>query len=470
MEDNILQSDKIKYIHFIGIGGISMSGLAEILASLGYIISGSDLNQSTITDKLKTLGITVYIGHSPEHIKNPDLVVYTAAIGDDNPELVKARSLNIKTINRATLLGEIMKKYPYSIGVSGTHGKTTTTSMISLIMLKSNLDPTIHIGGQLDYIGGTTRTGNTGYFVTEACEYRDSFLKFYPYIAVILNIDLDHIDYFKDIEQIKDSFVKFVSRVPKNGYVIACGDDNNIVSIFGKIAAPVITFGLNNKNCTWSAEDISFDSKGCPSFTVLKDGKAISSINLRVPGTHNIYNALAAIAACHQLGCSISSIKEGLYMYTGTHRRFEHKGAYNGAKIVDDYAHHPSEVKATLKAAKSSSYSKIWCVFQPHTYTRTKSLLNDFASSFNNADVVIVTDIYAAREKDNGEINSRILTEEINRVSGNAIYMDDFNNIANFLKNNVSPGDIIITMGAGDIFKVGDILLKGNLMDAKSVV
>jgi len=447
-----------------------MSGLAEILISLGYRVSGSDLKQSSITQKLVDLGITVYNGHSPENIKNPDLVVYTAAVKDNNPELLKARSLNIPTLDRATLLGLIMKKYPYSVGVSGTHGKTTTTSMISLIMLESYLDPTIHIGGELDYIGGTTRTGNTGYFVTEACEYCDSFLKFFPYIAVILNIDLDHVDYFKDIEQIKNSFVNFASLVPEKGCVIVCGDDNNVLSILGRITAPTITYGLNNNECMWSAKNINFDILGCASFTLLKDGKEVDTIDLKVPGTHNIYNSLAAIATCYQLGCPMSGIKQGLSKFIGTHRRFEQKGIYNGVKIIDDYAHHPSEIKATLKAAKNGHPVKIWCIFQPHTYTRTKSLLNDFALSFTNADVVIVADIYAAREQDNGEINSQILVEKINSTGGNAIYMNDFNDIASYLRDNAAPGDIVITMGAGDIYKVGDEMLKGNQAKEKAFV
>ena len=472
MEENILDSNstKIKLIHFIGIGGISMSGLAEILINLGYKVSGSDLKESSITQKLKNMGIEVYTGHSTENIKNPDLVVYTAAVKDNNPELLKARSLNITTMDRAALLGQIMKKYPYSIGVSGTHGKTTTTSMISMIMIESNLDPTIHIGGELDYIGGTTRVGNSKFFVTEACEYCDSFLKFFPYIAVILNIDLDHVDYFKDIEQIKDSFVNFASLVPKKGCVIACGNDSNIISILDRITAPVVTYGLNNSNCMWSAENINYDISGCASFTLLKNGKEIDMIKLKVPGSHNVNNSLAAIATCYQLGCPISAIKQGLDKFIGTHRRFEQKGVYNGVAIIDDYAHHPSEIKATLKAAKNGHSSKIWCVFQPHTYTRTKSLLNEFALSFSNADVIIVADIYAAREEDSGEINSQILVEKINCSGGNAIYMNNFCDIANYLRDNAVPGDIVITMGAGDIYKVGEELLKGTQTKKKAIV
>ncbi|HOJ12658.1 MAG TPA: UDP-N-acetylmuramate--L-alanine ligase [Clostridiales bacterium] len=459
MQKKLLDSDNIRYIHFIGIGGISMSGLAEILINLGYIVSGSDLKKSGITHKLENLGADIFYGHSPDNIRNPDLVVYTAAIKENNPELVRARSLNIPVIDRAALLGLIMKKYPYSVAVSGTHGKTTTTSMISMIMLESGLDPTVHIGGELDYIGGTTKTGNTEYFVAEACEYCDSFLKFFPYIAVILNIELDHVDYFRDIEHIKKSFISFATLVPENGYIVACADDNNVLSILDKISAPKITYGINNEDCMWKAKDVSFRISGYGSFTLVKDEKEIDLIELKVPGIHNIYNSLAAIAVCYQLGCPISGIKQGLGKFTGTHRRFEQKGILNGIKIVDDYAHHPSEIRATLKAAKNGHYSKIWCIFQPHTYTRTKTLLDDFAISFANADAVIVADIYAAREQDNGEINSQILVEKINSAGGKALYMKDFDTIAGYLRDNASPGDLVITMGAGDIYRVGEKML-----------
>ncbi len=475
MEQSFLESlesknsnEKIKYFHFIGIGGISMSGLAEILISLGHKVSGSDIRPSSITQKLEKKGAIIYYNHDKGNINNPDAIVYTAAINNNNPELVKARSLNIPIIDRATLLGLLMKKYSYSIAVSGTHGKTTTTSMIAIIMLESGLDPTVHIGGELEYIGGATRIGESNYFVAEACEYYESFLKFYPYIAVILNIEFDHADYFKDIEHIKNSFLKFANLVPKDGHVVVCADDVNVSSLIDKIPANKITYGINSKTYTWSANNICFDMAGCASYTLLKEGKEIDKIKLSVPGIHNVYNSLAAIASSYLVGCNISGIKRGLSKFTGTHRRFELKGIFNNVKVIDDYAHHPSEIKATLKAAKSCNYSRIWCVFQPHTYTRTKILLDDFAISFFDADTVIVSDIYAAREIDNGEINSKTLVEKINKAGGKAIYLDNFDTITEYLKNNSLPGDLIITMGAGDIYKVGELLLKET--HAKAVV
>lgn len=465
---NVLGSDKIKYIHFIGIDGISMSGLAEILINLGYKISGSDLKTSNRTEKLEKMGAKIYPCHREENIDNPDLVVYTAAIKNNNPEISKSKKLNIPMIDRATLLGEIMKKYPYSVAVSGTHGKTTTTSMITMIMLESGLDPTIHIGAELEPIGGTTKIGNSRYFVAEACEYYGSFLKFHPYLAVILNIEYDHADYFKDIEHIKETFLEFASLIPTEGYLVACTDDSNVSSLLDKVSCNLITYGLKSGNAMWTAKDITFDDLGCASFTAVKEGQIITSIKLHVPGIHNVSNALAAIAACDALGCSSSSIKQGLNSFVNARKRFELKGTVNNIKVIDDYAHHPSEIKATLKAAKNTLYSKIWCVFQPHTYTRTKFLLNEFATSFADADTIIITDIYAAREQDTGEVNSAMLADKIAENGGNVVYIPEFEAIAEYLKRNASPGDLIITMGAGNICKVGEMFLENNEVMAVS--
>jgi UDP-N-acetylmuramate--alanine ligase len=468
---NLLELPDIRHIHFIGIGGISMSGLAEILLSLGYKVSGSDIRESSLTKKLEQLGAVVIPHHSKENIHNADLVVYTAAVKENNPELMEARNLNIPIIDRATLLGLIMKKYPCSIAVSGTHGKTTTTSMISMIMLESGLNPTIHVGGELDSIGGTTRIGNGRYLVAEACEYYESFLKFFPFVAVINNIEYDHADFFSSIEHVKQTFLKFASLVPKNGYVIANVDDLNVSSLLNDIHCNKVTYGLKSKEAMWTVKNIEFDSLGCASFKLMHNGKEIAEITMNVPGVHNVINALAASATCYTLGCSASAIKQGLNSFHGTHRRFELKGTINNVKVIDDYAHHPSEVKATLKAAKNSAHSKIWCVFQPHTYTRTKTLLAEFANAFTDADTVILADIYAAREVDNGEIHSRILADRINANSSSqkAVYINDFKNIVKYLEDNVSPGDLIITMGAGDIYKVGELYLNnGNSVMAVS--
>lgn len=458
-ELNLLELNSIKHIHFIGIGGISMSGLAEILLSLGYKVSGSDIKESGLTNKLTHLGIDVFIGHSSENIQNPDLVVYTAAVKENNPELIKARSLNIPVIDRATLLGQIMKKYPFSIAVSGTHGKTTTTSMMSVIMIESGLNPTIHIGGELDSIGGTTKVGNGRYLVAEACEYYESFLKFFPFMAVINNIEYDHADFFSSIEHVKETFLKFASLVPENGYVVANADDQNVSSLLNKINCNKITYGLKSKNAMWTVKNMTFDTLGHASFTLVHDGLEIAEIKLNVPGVHNVINALASAAACYTLGCSAEAIKTGLANFHGTHRRFELKGILNNIKVIDDYAHHPSEIKATLKAAKNSEHRRIWCVFQPHTFTRTRILLSDFAEAFTDADRVIIADIYAAREADNGDIHSSILVDRINDYGQKALYLNSFDNIVKYLEDNASPGDLIITMGAGDIYKVADLYL-----------
>ncbi|MDP4093803.1 MAG: UDP-N-acetylmuramate--L-alanine ligase [Bacillota bacterium] len=457
-----LESDKLKYIHFIGIGGISMSGLAEILLHLGYEVTGSDMKSSGITQKLEKKGVNINIGHSEDNIKNPDLVVYTAAVKENNPELMKARRLNIPVVDRATLLGNIMKKYPYGIAISGTHGKTTTTSMITMIMLESKLDPTVHIGGELEAIGGNTKIGGSGFFIAEACEYVESFLKFYPYLAVVLNIELDHVDYFRDLDHIKSAFSKFAALVPKDGYLVVCNDDPNAASLAKKVDCNVITYGINSKDAQYTAQDIVYDEMGCASYKLFKDGKKITSMKLNIPGIHNVSNSLAAVAACSMLGCDMAHIREGLRKFTGAHKRFELKGDVDDIRVIDDYAHHPSEIKATLKAAKNCAHSKIWCIFQPHTYSRTKSLMGEFAKSFNDADVVIVSDIYAAREADTGEVHASMLADKINAGSQKAVYIHDFDNIVKYLEDNVSPGDLVITMGAGDIVKVGEMFIKNK--------
>lgn len=457
---DLLDFTQIKDVHFIGIGGISMSGLAEIMLNLGYNISGSDIKESEIALKLKRKGIKVYIDHSEKNIDSPDLVVYTAAVKENNPELMEARRRGIRTIERATLLGGIMRKYPFSIAISGTHGKTTTTSMISMIMLQAGLDPTIHIGGELDAIGGNTRIGSNKYFITEACEYVESFLKFKPYLAVVLNIEADHLDYFKDINHIKQAFAKFVALVPENGCLVACSDDKNVEEIIETAKCRKITFGIKNKRAMWTADNIVFDYSGFASFDVLNCGKKVSEIKLSVPGIHNVGNSLAAIAACVDLGCDMKDIELGLRRFTGTHRRFEVKGLADGIKVVDDYAHHPSEIIATLKAARNGLYRKVWCVFQPHTYTRTKLLLKEFSEAFSEADKVIVSDIYSAREIDTGEIHSSTLADRIKEKGKDAVYIPDFGEIVEYLRENAARGDLILTMGAGDVYKVGEMFLE----------
>lgn len=458
-EFNILELKPKSHIHFIGIGGISMSGLSEILHNLGFVISGSNINSSNITNNLINKGYNVYIGHDASYLDGVDAVVYTAAVKEDNCEIIRAKELGLPIIERSTLLGEIMRKYKYSIGVSGTHGKTTTTSMVSLIFLESNLDPTITVGGELNAIGGNLKIGQSEYFIAEACEYVDSFLQFHPFAAIITNIDADHLDYFKDIEQITSSFTKYANLIPQDGYLIANIDDERVKKVCDSVNCNVVTYGINNES-HFLAINIEFDVNGFAEFQVVHNNEILGQINLSVPGIHNVYNSLGAIACSMSLGVTFDNCKIGLAKFTGTKRRFEYKGSFNNVTVVDDYAHHPTEIKATLSAAKNYPHNNIWCIFQPHLYSRTKLLLNEFTEAFDNADKIIVADIYAAREKDTGEISSLDLVTNLKARGKDAIHISDFETIKSYILNNTSTNDLVLTMGAGDIFKVGEELVK----------
>lgn len=469
MKGNLKGSDKMKnihienfigkHIHFIGIGGISMSGIAEILLDKGYIISGSDIHNSAIIERLRKKGANIYIGHDSLNIKGANLIVYTAAINDDNPELIEASKNSIPTMDRATLLGQLMETYPFAIGVSGTHGKTTTTSMLSVIMEHADLDPTILVGGEVDEIGGNVRSGSSDYFLTEACEYVESFLKFHPYIALILNIDEDHLDYFKDIDHIYSAFLKYARLVPPDGYVVGCLDDPHVEKLMKEVKRQTISFGIE-KDADLIAHSISYDRTGCPIFIPSYMGKDGKTIHLKVPGKHNIYNALGAYATAKILGVDGNIISEALSLYHGTHRRFEVKGIVNDITVIDDYAHHPNEIRATIDILDNFPHGRIWCVFQPHTYTRTKKLFNRFVDAFQGIDKLIVTDIYAAREKDPGDIHSKDIVSTISKNGQDAIYISNFKDIVEYLNKNIESGDIIITMGAGNIYEVGESFLK----------
>lgn len=447
------------HVHFIGIGGISMSGLAEVLMYNNHKVSGSDIQSSSITKKLEADGGKIYIGHSKDNIEETTkLVVYTAAVKSDNEELIRAKELNIPIIERAPFLGYIMKQYKKSIAVAGTHGKTTTTSMISVILEEARVDPTILVGGELDAIGGNVKVGNSPYFITEACEYVESFLHFSPYIGIILNIEEDHLDYFTDIEHIKKAFYKFAKLVPKNGYLLAKGDSENVHSILKDLDCNISTFGLS-EDCHWQAINIGYNEFGLGYFDVLYRGKHFGHFQLSVPGLHNVVNSLSAIGCAYYLDIPIDIIKSGLLAYRGTHRRFELKGKIQDITVIDDYAHHPTEIKATLEAAKRYPHKKMWCVFQPHTYTRTITLLKEFSTAFEMADEIIIADIFAAREKDTGLIHSKDLTKAITDTGKNAYYLGDFQSIVTFLLENIAPGDMVLTMGAGNINQVGSLLL-----------
>lgn len=459
--NKMIDLSQIKNIHCIGIGGIGLSAIAELLLSRGFAVSGSDMKESDITDNLASSGARIFIGHRAENVDGSDLVVYSSAVGMDNPELKEAREKNIPAITRAEMLGILMDEYENSIAISGTHGKTTTTSMVSLILQKAKTDPTILVGGNLAEIGGNVRVGNGRYFITEACEYMDSFLSLRPKIEIILNIDSDHLDYFKDIDHIVSSFDKFAGLVPENGLIIAYAANPFVKQVI-KNLDNVVTFGLN-EDCTYSGDDVVFNNKGLPSFDVKKNGKTLARVQLSVPGEHNILNALAAFACCHSLGISAEIIKETLEAYHGTQRRFDIVGTTStGVKIVDDYAHHPTEIKATLSACQNIPHNKLWCVFQPHTYTRTMALFDQFADAFEKADELILAEIYAAREKNIYKISAAQLAEKIKEThpQKNVIFMDDFGKIADYVRKGTEKGDLVLTMGAGDIYKVGDMILE----------
>ena len=441
-------------IHFIGIGGISMSGLAAILLNNGYSVSGSDFKESEIIDSLRKKGAEIYIGHSRRNLVNVDLVVYTAAIPSDNPELLEAKDKNIQLMDRAEFLGLIMKGHKYNVAISGTHGKTTTTSMISQISLEANLDPTILVGGELDIIGGNYRIGQSEYFITEACEYKASFLRFFPYVGIILNIDADHLDYYRDIDHIAETFEKFSNIIPEDGYLIGNGGDPRVKSILSKAKCNTISFGFDNEDIV--AKDISFNEKGCGTFTVYEKDNKLFTLTLSNPGMHNILNSLSAIAVGLIFNIPYKTIISGLTNSKNAHKRFEYKGKLNDVTVIDDYAHHPVEIKATLNTAKKLPHSKIYCVFQPHTYTRTKTLFNEFSDAFTDADQLILMDIYAAREKDTGLVSSVELGDAIRSKGTQCINVHSHDEAANYLKSTAKPGDIILTVGAGDVVIVGD--------------
>lgn len=450
--------DKNKKIYFIGIGGISMSGLAEILLQHDFSVSGSDMNSSAMTKKLVKNGATVYIGHKAENIEGAELIVYTAAISEDNPEIVHAKRLNIPMLDRAEFLGYLMKDFKYNIAISGTHGKTTTTSMFSHIALNANLDPTILVGGELDIINGNVRSGKSEYFITEACEYKASFLKFFPYVGVILNVDEDHLDYYKDINHIKRTFAEFIKLIPREGYLVACAEDENLKEILHFADCNLITYGITQGDIR--AKNINYNDRGCATFDVYKLDNKLFTINLNVPGKHNLLNALASVCTALSLNLPDNNIIEGLSSYFGTHRRFEHKGIKDGVTVIDDYAHHPTEIRAHLEAARNYPHEKIYCVFQPHTYTRTITLFEDFTNCFYNADELILADIYAAREKDTGLVSSDMLGDKIRETGLNCKNFHSFQDILEYLKVSLKPGDLLLTVGAGDVYKIGEMYLK----------
>ncbi len=447
------------HVHFIGIGGISMSGLAEILLKASFKVTGSDNNASAITASLEEQGALVYIGQRASNIEDkPDLVVYTAAISKDNEEFIACEQAGIPMLTRAQLLGQVMANYKNSVAVSGTHGKTTTTSMLSYIFLEADVDPTISVGGILDSIGGNIRVGQTEYFITEACEYTNSYHAFYPKLSIILNVDADHLDFFKNIEEIKESFHTFALNLGENGTLVVNGDMEAYDTVTKGLKCKIITFGLKDSNMYYPA-DIHADENGHMIFTAMKEACPLGEVHLALGGEHNVSNALAAIAAAMEFGISFEVCRRGLAACGGARRRFEFKGMLGGTKIIDDYAHHPTEIRATLNTAKHMPHRELWLVFQPHTYTRTKALFPEFVEALSEADHIILADIYAAREKDTGLVHSRELKNALKERGADAYYFATFDEIENFLLKNCKKNDLLITMGAGNVVDIGEHLL-----------
>lgn len=448
------------HVHFCGIGGISMSGLASVLLGRNFTVTGSDARRSDLTQLLEEKGAKVFCPQKAENITNDiDVMVCTAAIHPDNPEYEKALQDGIPILTRAQLLGQIMDHYENSVAVSGTHGKTTVTSMLSCILLSADLDPTISVGGILKEIGGNIRVGQSDNFITEACEYTNSFLSLRPKIGLILNIDADHLDFFKDLDDIRHSFHRFARNIKENGTLILNASIPHPEEITEDVCARVITYGADGAD--YVPADITYDAFGAGSFHVLHEGQDLGGFSLHVPGQHNISNAVCAIAAADQMGVSMEDCRRGLDAFHGADRRFQIKGKLPcGATVIDDYAHHPTEIRATLEAAKNYPHKKIWCVFQPHTYTRTKALMNGFADALSLADEVILAPIYAARETDNLGISSDTLRQNIANRGTDAWYFPSFEKIEAFLLAHVSDGDLVITTGAGDVVRVGEELLK----------
>ncbi len=452
-------------IYFIGIGGISMSGLAEILHQAGFRVSGSDWNASPVTKALEAKGIEVKYGESSDHITDDiDCAVLTSAVRETNLEFMAIRKKQIPFLSRAELLGQIMQNYGTPIAISGTHGKTTTTSMISEILLQADTDPTLSIGGMLKSIGGNIRVGKSDYFVTEACEYTNSFLSFFPKIGIILNIEEDHLDFFKDLDDIRHSFREFAKLIPADGCLIINGEIPNYSEIIADLPCKIITYA-SSQNTTegmtadYYPTDITYDTNGHSTFLLHCQSNTDRSFTLQVPGKHNISNAMAAIALADLLNIDSNIISQALSSFGGPGRRFEYKGTIGGITVIDDYAHHPTEITATLSAAQNYPHKRVWCVFQPHTYTRTKAFMKEFAQALSLADQIVLADIYAAREKDTLGISSEMLQQEIQALGHEAYYFPSFDEIENFLLENCINGDLLITMGAGDVHKIGENIL-----------
>ncbi len=451
--------NKPQHIHFIGIGGISMSGLAEVLLGRGFTVSGSDSHDSDLISSLREHGAKVTIGQTADNI-TPDIdaVVYTAAVHPDNPEYAAAVKLGCPMMSRAELLGELMQNYRKSIAVAGTHGKTTTTSMLSHVLLAGDFDPTISVGGILPAIGGNIRVGNSDTFVTEACEYTNSFLSLIPTVGMILNVDADHLDFFKDLDDIANSFHIFASQIPEDGTLVINRDTKKFDEVTSNLNCRIVTYSLNGE-ADYTASAVEYDDFGCGSFDCYENGNFLCRISLSVPGEHNVSNALATVAAVRALDVPVDAVVNGLKNFTGADRRFEYKGKMGDVTVIDDYAHHPTEIKATLTAVRNYPHKETWVIFQPHTYTRTKALLPEFAEALSLADHIVLAKIYEAREKDIYGVSSQNLADELEKSGKDVRYIPTFSEIEDYVRTHCKSGDILITMGAGNVTDIGPALI-----------
>lgn len=448
-----------KHIHLIGIGGISMSAIAETLHNWSYTVTGSDLAESEITNKLNSHEIKTVIGHDLKNAKLADLIIYSAAIKEDDPEIIIAKENSVPLISRGEFVGYLTKLYQETICISGTHGKTSTTSMISICFINAKKDPTIEVGAILKNINGNYRVGNSEYFILESCEYMGNFLKFYPKTEIILNIDNDHLDYFKTFDNVIKTFKDFASILNEDGLLITNADDKNCLDLTHITKSKFITYAINNESANFTAKNISFDYNGFPSFDVYKDNNFYHNIKLSVAGNHNILNSLACICACDYYKIDKEIISKSLNEFTGADRRLEYKGKFNNISIFDDYGHHPTEILATADAIKNKKYNNSWVIFQPHTYSRTKNHLEDFAKVLLAFDNIIIVDIYAAREKNTFNISSIDLVDKINSFEKKALYIPDFNKVVEYIKTNAKSNDLVLTLGAGTITEIGPMLL-----------
>ena len=461
METVRLTDFKDKQIHFIGIGGSSMSGLAELLIGQGYRVRGDDQTASYSTEALKKLGVEIIIGHAAKNVHGADLVVYTAAIAEDNVERMECVRLGIPQMERAELLGQMADAYKDSIAICGTHGKTTTTAMLSTVLLDADLDPTIHIGGKMDRIGGSVHAGTGDTFVTEACEFKASFLTLHPSIALVLNIAADHLDFYRDITHIEDTFAEFLNQITPGGCAVLCGDNERALNMAKRISAEVITYSLENPACDYMAKDVCHDEMMCFSFTPVERGVELPRVTLHVPGQHNALNAMGVIAVCRKMGLSAERIAEGLAAFAGAHRRFELTGVVEGVKLYHDYGHNPEEFHSVIPLADAvAGEHHLFVVCQPHTYSRTKLLFDQYMDCFEGADTVLITDIFAAREKDPGDIHSTMLVDALKQHNVPVVYTPDFDACETYLRANWHEGDVVITLGCGNINLLNDQIAK----------